>query len=178
MFLDVDIAQDIASNHLGNRPPALMSQNIPCPQVHKIGSSPFSITPTHPLSTDYNKVQHSHTAQMPLQQQSSEYSHPPPFLSIPDLSKPPPGFLQPNNAQQQTISNQIPEIVEEVKPMSSYFDLPAGLMVPLIRLEDYKYHPLDSEELRLPPPTPPNERLISAVEAFYSLPSHDRPRDG
>ena len=30
---------------------------------------------------------------------------------------------------------------------------------------------------RLPPPTPPTERLLQALEAFYAPPSHDRPRD-
>ena len=86
---------------------------------------------------------------------------------IPDLSKPPPGFTNPP-AQ---------EIIEEVKPTAPYYELPAGLMVPLIRLEDYEYKPLNPEDLRLPPPVPPSERLLSAIEAFYALPTHDRPRD-
>lgn len=51
-------------------------------------------------------------------------------------------------------------------------------MVPLIRLEDYDYKSLDPEDLRLPPPIPPTDRLVSAIEAFYAPPSHDRPRDG
>lgn len=63
-------------------------------------------------------------------------------------------------------------------PSAPYYELPAGLMVPLIRLEDCNYRPLDPDDLRLPPPMQPSERLLSAIEAFYSLPSHDRPRDG
>ncbi|XP_052861844.1 calcium homeostasis endoplasmic reticulum protein [Anopheles cruzii] len=59
-----------------------------------------------------------------------------------------------------------------------YFELPAGLMVPLIRLEDFSYHPLNPDDIRLPPPTPTNDRLVSAVEAFFAPPSHERPRDG
>lgn len=62
-------------------------------------------------------------------------------------------------------------------PSAAYYDLPAGLMVPLIRLEDYRYKPLNPEEIRLPPPTPQNERLTNALAAFYALPTHDRPRD-
>lgn len=69
-------------------------------------------------------------------------------------------------------------IVEDTKPTAPYYELPAGLMVPLIRLEDCSYHPLDPEEIRLPAPAPPSERLLQAIEAFYSMPSHDRPRDG
>lgn len=67
---------------------------------------------------------------------------------------------------------------EEIKPTAPYYELPAGLMVPLIRLEDCNYKPLNSDDVRLPAPGPPNERLIQAIEAFYSPPSHDRPRDG
>ncbi|XP_053684254.1 calcium homeostasis endoplasmic reticulum protein [Sabethes cyaneus] len=67
---------------------------------------------------------------------------------------------------------------EQLTPSIPYFELPAGLMVPLIRLEDFNYHPLDPDQIRLPPPAPPNERLLSAVEAFYAPPSHERPRDG
>lgn len=126
---------------------------------------------------------------------------PPPNFFIPDLSRPPPGFsspalipstptIPPNvvgatpGAQvlpivEDAIEVQPPiQVVEEIKPNVPYYELPAGLMVPLIRLEDYNYRPLDPEEIRLPPPTAPSERLLQAVEAFYSLPSHDRPRDG
>lgn len=101
----------------------------------------------------------------------SNFALPPPNFLIPDLSKPPPGFENP----------PAPDIVlvpEEVKPVAPFYELPAGLMVPLIRLEDYEYRPLDPEELRLPPPVPPTERLLSAVEMFYAPPRHDRPRDG
>ena len=37
--------------------------------------------------------------------------------------------------------------------------------------------PINPQEIRLPVPQPPSERLLAAVEAFYSPPSHDRPRD-
>lgn len=86
---------------------------------------------------------------------------------------------QPQQPQQQleTPPQLLPQQLEEVKPTISYYELPAGLMVPLIRLEDYRYKPLDPDDLRLPPPIPPSERLLSAIEAFYSMPCHDRPRD-
>lgn len=99
---------------------------------------------------------------------SSNFALPPPNFLIPDLSKPPPGFSNP----------PAEVVVEEVVPSAPYYELPAGLMVPLIRLEDCNYRPLDPDDLRLPPPMQPSERLLSAIEAFYSLPSHDRPRDG
>ncbi|XP_059487556.1 calcium homeostasis endoplasmic reticulum protein isoform X2 [Neocloeon triangulifer] len=93
---------------------------------------------------------------------------PPPGL--PDLSKPPPGF--PPQAPQPE-----PCRPEELLPSVPYFELPAGLMVSLVKLEDSSYKPLDPNDIRLPPPAPPSERLVAAVEAFYSPPSHERPRD-
>lgn len=62
-------------------------------------------------------------------------------------------------------------------PSMPYFELPAGLMVPLIKLEDGEYKPLDPDAIRLPPPAPPSDRLVAAVEAFYAPPNHDSPRD-
>jgi calcium homeostasis ER protein len=50
-------------------------------------------------------------------------------------------------------------------------------MVPLVKLDDSGYRPLDPARIRLPPPQPPNERLLAAVELFYAPPSHERPRD-
>jgi calcium homeostasis ER protein len=102
----------------------------------------------------------------------TDFSLPPPSFPIPDLSRPPPGFDSENNKTQE------PEPAVDLPPTLPYFDLPAGLMVPLIRLEDYNYKPLNPDSIRLPPPTAPSERLLSAVEAFYAPPSHERPRDG
>lgn len=134
-------------------------------------------------------------AQNASNSQGSSYQLPPPSFLIPDLSKPPPGFnlsagaaaaSAPIQAQPPlAVIEQNPIVApvvlpppEEVKPNAPYYELPAGLMVPLIRLEDYSYRSLDPEEIRLPPAAPPSERLIGAIEAFYSLPSHERPRDG
>ncbi|KAJ8934304.1 hypothetical protein NQ318_008488 [Aromia moschata] len=85
---------------------------------------------------------------------------------FPDFSKPPPGF-----------PSKLEPFMEELLPTAPYYDLPAGLMVPLIKLEETSYKPLDPKDIRLPPPAPPSDRLLAAVDAFYSLPSHDRPRD-
>uniref|UniRef100_A0AAR5QEN0 Calcium homeostasis endoplasmic reticulum protein n=2 Tax=Dendroctonus ponderosae TaxID=77166 RepID=A0AAR5QEN0_DENPD len=90
----------------------------------------------------------------------------PPVGMFPDFSKPPPGFPPK------------PEVfLEDLMPTAPYYELPAGLMVPLVKLEDSEYKPLDPKDIRLPPPAPPSDRLLAAVDAFYSLPSHERPRD-
>nr|XP_054763987.1 calcium homeostasis endoplasmic reticulum protein-like isoform X1 [Lytechinus pictus] len=110
----------------------------------------------------------------------------PPNFALPpniDFSKPPPGFMpgmefppmpmppiaQPPPAQDPNDPSLMPRV--------PYYDLPAGLMAPLVSLEDTDYNPLDSEDIRLPPPQAPSERLLAAVEAFYAPPSRDAPRN-
>ncbi|KAI5711825.1 hypothetical protein M8J75_003386 [Diaphorina citri] len=115
--------------------------------------------------------------------QHSHY-YPPADVQLPDFSRPPPGFGPPAMMGSGGGGGQGPappppaEIMrEELLPSLPYYDLPAGLMVPLIKLEDSNYKPLDRKKIRLPPPTPPSDRLIQAVKAFYAPPGHDSPRD-
>uniref|UniRef100_A0A3B4BHH6 Uncharacterized protein n=1 Tax=Periophthalmus magnuspinnatus TaxID=409849 RepID=A0A3B4BHH6_9GOBI len=93
----------------------------------------------------------------------------------PDFGPPPHGFNghSPHVRHRQPLIQDDPSLVPNVP----YFDLPAGLMAPLVKLEDSDYKPLDPKDIRLPPPMPPSDRLLAAVEAFYSPPSHDRPRN-
>ncbi|VDI67775.1 calcium homeostasis endoplasmic reticulum protein [Mytilus galloprovincialis] len=93
-------------------------------------------------------------------------SAPGPF-PLPDFTKPPPGFGPP--------PGHIPDI--DLTPSVPYYELPAGLMAPLVKLHENEYKSLDPRDIRLPPPMPPSERLLAAVEAFYSMPTHERPRD-
>ncbi|THD28391.1 Calcium homeostasis endoplasmic reticulum protein, partial [Fasciola hepatica] len=67
---------------------------------------------------------------------------------------------------------------KDLEPKCPHWELPAGLMHSLIRLCDFDYTPLDGSKLRLLPPKAPTDRLLSAVDAFYMPPSHDRTRDG
>uniref|UniRef100_A0A336MKG8 CSON001959 protein n=1 Tax=Culicoides sonorensis TaxID=179676 RepID=A0A336MKG8_CULSO len=123
-----------------------------------------------PLSQKNDDLYGNNRVDSPANQgRMNDYSLPPP--QIPDMSKPPPGF---NDAS----AEPPPAILEDLTPKLPYFDLPAGLMVPLISLEDCNYKALDPSLIKLPAPVPPSERLLSAVEAFYALPSHERPRDG
>uniref|UniRef100_A0AAY4DDH8 Calcium homeostasis endoplasmic reticulum protein n=1 Tax=Denticeps clupeoides TaxID=299321 RepID=A0AAY4DDH8_9TELE len=95
----------------------------------------------------------------------------------PEFGPPPHGF----NGHSPHMRRQGPSHVNQddpsLVPNVPYFDLPAGLMAPLVKLEDHDYKPLDPKDIRLPPPMPPSDRLLAAVEAFYSPPSHDRPRN-
>ncbi|XP_076813025.1 calcium homeostasis endoplasmic reticulum protein-like isoform X2 [Clavelina lepadiformis] len=72
---------------------------------------------------------------------------------------------------------QVPPDDASLIPKVPYYELPAGLMAPLVNLEDMDYKELDPSLMRLPPPVPPSERLLAAVEAFYGPPSHERPRN-
>ncbi|XP_039296295.1 calcium homeostasis endoplasmic reticulum protein [Nilaparvata lugens] len=97
---------------------------------------------------------------------------PPPGIALPDFSQPPPGF--PAVPPPPQISDVMPD---DLLPSLPYYDLPAGLMVPLIRLEDCEYKPLDPDAIRLPPPAPPSERLLAAFKQFYLPPGHSHPLD-
>ncbi|XP_071799531.1 calcium homeostasis endoplasmic reticulum protein-like isoform X2 [Asterias amurensis] len=100
---------------------------------------------------------------------------------MPDFSKPPPGFMDfppdfnrpPPDMEIMPLDPNDPSLM----PMVPYFDLPAGLMAPLVKLEDTEYEPLDPDMIRLPPPQPPSNRLLAAVEAFYAPPSREAPRN-
>ncbi|XP_076289967.1 SR-related CTD associated factor 6 isoform X2 [Lasioglossum baleicum] len=139
-------------------PPQLNQQNMPMPPSHS--------APTAPIGTDVNFSQPP-----PGWGGVPPGTDPPPFTNVPlpDFSKPPPGFGPPPVIHEPS--------VEDLMPSMPYYELPAGLMVPLIKLEDAEYKPLDPDAIRLPPPAPPSERLVAAVEAFYAPPNHDSPRD-
>lgn len=65
---------------------------------------------------------------------------------------------------------------EETKP-APYFDMPAGIMTQYVKLEDFDYNSIDPSELKMPALLPPSERLLQALEAFYTPPSHEHPRN-
>ena len=111
--------------------------------------------------------------QLPQQMMSANQPFPnampgPPF---------PPTHIPPNNQFFNAVPNSGPIAPKEVIPDVPYFELPAGLMAPLVKLEDFEYKPIVPRDIRLPPPAPPNERLLAAVEMFYAPPTHERPRN-
>ncbi|XP_037070059.1 calcium homeostasis endoplasmic reticulum protein-like [Pollicipes pollicipes] len=120
---------------------------------------------------DSYKQQHEAFVQHALQQiqqlqQQLEMEQQAAAMPMVDLSRPPPGF-----------TNEPAVNDDDLVPSVPYFDLPAGLMAPMIPIEANTYRSLDPAAIRLPPPAPPSERLLAAVEAFYAPASHDRPRN-
>jgi hypothetical protein len=55
--------------------------------------------------------------------------------------------------------------------------LPAGLMLKLIKTEDFNYEPLDSKLIKLPALEPPAEKLLKAIDEFYLPVSPTKPRN-
>ena len=108
--------------------------------------------------------------------------NPPPNLIIPppiipglpqanslDLSKPPPGFPL------QQIDLSKPLVMPHID--MPYYNLPAGLMVPIVKTEDVDYEPIDPKQIKLPVPQPPSEKLQKAVEDFYNFTNLNKPRN-
>lgn len=57
---------------------------------------------------------------------------------------------------------------ERLIPKAPYYELPAGMIVPLIKPESVTFEPIDPTQLRLPAPDLLTDRLKSEVERFYS----------
>ncbi|XP_030385310.1 calcium homeostasis endoplasmic reticulum protein [Scaptodrosophila lebanonensis] len=133
--------------------------------------------PTVDLAILNAAIQRVHQLQQQQQQHIVDDGHPAQQQQpqqLVDLQQKQPPLSDGDNS----LESPAPVIPEEPQiPTAPYYDLPAGLMVPLIRLEDYNYKSLDPTEIRLPAPTPQNERLTNALNAFYAAPSHDHPRD-
>lgn len=143
------------------------SQSLP---FYRHDERPFASAP-QPFNQD------AIPPQVPFHQPPPGFAQPfiSPDVPLPDLSRPPPLL---NNIP-PLMSLPPPDFGSEDYLVSKipYYELPAGLMVPLVKLEDSEYKPLNPEDIKLPPPAPPTDRLLAAVKAFYSPPGHDRPRD-
>lgn len=143
------------TSHHGPPPPFI-------PQNQPLGESSPSIKPTSvPNPQFFSTVPPSTLTAQPPPPLQAPQNHIPLLGPHPTPTVPPPAQLPFKDSQ----------------PDVPYWELPAGLMVPLVKLEDFEYKPLDPSKIRLPPPTPPSERLLKAVAAFFAPPSHDRPRN-
>lgn len=65
---------------------------------------------------------------------------------------------------------------ERLVPKAPYYELPAGMIVPLVKPESVTFEAIDSSLLRLPAPDLLTDRLKGEVERFYSL-LHNPPSD-
>uniref|UniRef100_A0A665SYY4 Calcium homeostasis endoplasmic reticulum protein n=1 Tax=Echeneis naucrates TaxID=173247 RepID=A0A665SYY4_ECHNA len=165
-------------HNFGRFPPRFMQDDFP-PRHH------YDRPPYTPHRFDYAQGEYPGEMPGPPPHHHPNQRLPPPGMGAehppwgggqhPEFGPPPHGFNghSPHMRHRQHPVQDDPSLVPNVP----YFDLPAGLMAPLVKLEDCDYKPLDPKDIRLPPPMPPSDRLLAAVEAFYSPPSHDRPRN-
>lgn len=89
---------------------------------NQISTDTFNIPPMDPSIPPPNLNQPPNNIEIPFNQPPPAF-FPPPGV-FPDFSKPPPGFPAPLKS----------EYIEELMPSVPYYDLPAGLMVPLIKV--------------------------------------------
>uniref|UniRef100_A0A4W5N6V2 Calcium homeostasis endoplasmic reticulum protein n=1 Tax=Hucho hucho TaxID=62062 RepID=A0A4W5N6V2_9TELE len=168
-------------HNFGRFPPRFMQDDFP-PRHH------FERPPYPPHRFDYPQGDfpgdmgpppHHHPSQRIPPPGMGGGEHPPwGGNQHPDFGPPPHGFNGHSPHMRQRLSPaHVNQDDPSLVPNVPYFDLPAGLMAPLVKLEDHEYKALDPKDIRLPPPMPPSDRLLAAVEAFYSPPSHDRPRN-
>lgn len=150
------------------QPNQLLNTTLP-PNIPPSSMPPASVG--HSLSHHLAYVQSQNNIQ-PNPHIFNNTQLPPPLQSNPPnlIQQQPPPQLPPTNLSSNLIANQQ---FSEQQPEVPYYELPAGLMVPLVKLEDFNYSEIDPKDIKLPLPAPPNERLIRAVEEFYSGPSND-----
>ncbi|RDD42226.1 Calcium homeostasis endoplasmic reticulum protein [Trichoplax sp. H2] len=92
--------------------------------------------------------------------------------------QPPPNFIAHNpSSSMPPSSGQIPPpplgmsatTPDANQMQAKYYDLPAGLIVPLTKTCSTEYKSLEPGEVKLPLPQPPDEELLQALDTFYSF---------
>ncbi|KAE9551038.1 hypothetical protein FO519_005738 [Halicephalobus sp. NKZ332] len=74
-------------------------------------------------------------------------------------------------ALENTINNEMRKRalleVEEKNSNVPYYNLPAGVIVNMVKKEDFSYQPIEVKKIKLPNIAPPSERLQSQLARFY-----------
>ncbi|XP_062509393.1 calcium homeostasis endoplasmic reticulum protein-like isoform X2 [Corticium candelabrum] len=177
------------SDQLSAQPPVY--QTLPPPPHHQNQS--FGLLP-HPGFDPRPPLLPA--PQLPMQYNDNQQPHQPMFhppvgfdpvppapvpVAAPVLGPPVSGVRQPFQSSRSRV-NEFESDVQydqngDIVPRVPYYELPAGLMVPLVKASDGAYKPIDVNLFRLPVPRPPSEQLLKAVEEFYAPPSADKLRD-
>lgn len=63
-------------------------------------------------------------------------------------------------------------------PNTPYYELPAGLITPLIAPDQCDYRPVNPADLRLPLPKFPDESFLKSIDAYYGVDGKVRDNDG
>lgn len=127
----------------------------------------------HPFHTNVNAP---YTPFLPHQGISSIW---PPRVQ--DTTLNPPNSIDPLQSDNLLQKLQLPsdQITDKgIIPNTPYYDLPAGLMVPVVPPTRLEYRPLDPAELRLPLPKFPDESFLRTIDNYYGDDSKNRDNDG
>uniref|UniRef100_A0A5S6QDQ2 CID domain-containing protein n=1 Tax=Trichuris muris TaxID=70415 RepID=A0A5S6QDQ2_TRIMR len=89
------------------------------------------------------------------------------------MNTPPSRMLTPTSELSRTHCYDQPPIV----PRSMYYDLPAGVKLPMVRSEPSEGEPIDPEAVRIPMPVPPPDRPFVPLDGFNSDRRHDATRE-
>lgn len=65
-----------------------------------------------------------------------------------------------------------------IMPGNPYYELPAGLMVPLVPAFKNTFEPINPKDLRLPFPKFPDENFLRMIDSYYHNDKHKRDGDG
>ncbi|KJH51249.1 g-patch domain protein [Dictyocaulus viviparus] len=90
------------------------------------------------------------------------------FFAPPSRSAPKQGWMEDEGIPDGDDIDGHPFNEEDLIPSAKYYELPAGIMLPVIEIEQFSYTALVPDKLRMPPPVPPSQRLLSALDEFYS----------
>ncbi|KAF8362497.1 tag-65 [Pristionchus pacificus] len=105
------------------------------------------------------------------------------FFNAPSAAAAPPSVWNEDDdvdgAPIDSSSTSLPPDFDESSliPRAPFYELPAGVMMGQIKIEDLTYKPIEVSKLRMPPALPPTPRLLMAIDAFYGPPNPDRPKD-
>lgn len=167
--------------HTGNNSSGVGASSIDAPNLKAAGSNIDVLALNAAIQLVLKQQNQMQNSQQNTEATVQHLTHTDMSTTVPQLTQgqmPPLHLLDNEEVSTGQLAVMTPQTeAEEQKPSAPYYDLPAGLMVPLIRLDDYNYKPLDPADIRLPPPAPQSERLTNALAAFYAPPTHDRPRD-
>lgn len=159
------------------QPPPLMPQYNPAFQQQALQQS------LNQQQLYFNQVQQNLLPPTLLMQNNAPASQQPWFSQSPQNINF--NLSQPGNARsgEQSISTealnrlQLPasQITETgIIPNTPYYELPAGLMVPLIPHNQVQYKPLNPADLRLPLPKFPDENFLKSIDGYYGTDGRTR----
>ena len=106
------------------------------------------------------------------------WQSPPAPLSSLAVVPPPPQYDTRKFSTDALDKLNLPQDENGIIPTAPYYELPAGLMVPLIGADELEYRPLDSSNLRLPFPKFPDSNFLRLIDDYYSPNPKTRDNDG